>query len=548
MKKHQPPSLYLFAGGLFLLCLLSSLPSFSGPQEKYWVTFKDKNGSVFNPEAYFDARTILQRKQLNIAIADSTDFPVSGNYLSLIEKTGAKLSWYSRWLNGVAVIASPEQKENIRKLPCVLDVEQMSLNATISEVKPKTPEKENIDLLRFQTSRMQGDLFKKEKLDGTGIRIAVFDAGFPGVDKSPVFKKLRDEKKIVATYDFVSKKEFVYGHHWHGCATLSCIAGIADSLNMGLATGAEFLLARTEYALREPASEEEYWLAAAEWADQHGANIISSSLGYTNKRYFSNEMNGRKSLVARAATIAAQKGILVVNAAGNEGQEDWHIIDTPADADSVLAIGGVDPERDLHIYFSSYGPTSDGKMKPNLCASGKAVVAGKKGLKTSFGTSFSTPLVAGFAACAWQSHREWTNMDLFAELQKSGHLYPYFDYVHGYGIPQASYFLDKNKTVDPTFDFVIVNNEIKVILREKYSYTADENAMGYSARRNLFYKVEDQFGRMVSYNVLLAEEKAVLHFLAEDFREGDAITVHFEGYTSSLDFPKLDIPDDPIQK
>ena len=139
-------------------------------------------------------------------------------------------------------------------------------------------------------------------------------------------------------------------------------------------------------------------------------------------------------------------------------------------------------------------------------------------------------------------------MDLFAELQKSGHLYPYFDYVHGYGIPQASYFLDKNKTVDPTFDFVIVNNEIKVILREKYSYTADENAMGYSARRNLFYEVEDQFGRMVSYNVLLAEEKEVLHFLAEDFREGDAITVHFEGYTSSLDFPKLDIPDDPIQK
>src|SRR6185436_820200 len=110
---------------------------------------------------------------------------------------------------------------------------------------------------------------------------------------------------IIATYNFISKNENVFSHNAHGLGTLSCITGILDSINIGLATGAEFLLARTEQATGEPFSEEENWLAAAEWADKHGANIISSSLGYSYQRYFNTEMNGKKSLVARAAAMAA---------------------------------------------------------------------------------------------------------------------------------------------------------------------------------------------------------------------------------------------------
>ena len=549
MRNRAAQIPFLLSGGLVVFCLLFSYSAFSANESKFWVTFRDKKNTTFDPDQYFVQRTIEQRLRNNIPIIDTTDFPVSEEYLEQVRSVGAILRWPSRWLNGVAVYATEQQMEKIKAMPFVLDAEPMNKPAQISENKTRVLKNEIVPLLKFQTSRMQGELFQKEKLDGKGIRIAVFDAGFPGVDKNPAFKKLRDEKRIVATYDFVAKKESVYGHHWHGTATLSCLTGVADSLNIGLATGAEFMLARTEYSFREPESEEENWLAAAEWADKNGANIISSSLGYTMTRYFNTELNGRKSLVARAATIAFQKGILVLNAAGNEGTSEWKFIDTPSDADSVLAIGGIDPESDFHISFSSFGPTSEGKLKPNLCGLGKAVVMKPGGISVAFGTSFSTPLVAGFAACAWQSHREWTNRELFDELQKSGHLYPYFDYAHGYGIPQASAFLHIEKSNDPTFDFVIINDEIKVILREKFSYATTEEALGYPVKRNLYYKIEDEFGRMRSYSVLLAQDKEVLRFMAEDFHAGDVVTVHFEGYTSSFDFPKTEIQqDDQIQK
>lgn len=549
MKKTASPLFFKLAGGLFLFGLLFSFKVFSEAPGKFWVSFTDKHYSVFDPFTYFDERTILQRQNQNIPIVDSTDFPVSPQYLDLIASTGATLSWPSRWLNGVALFATDQQILQIKAFAFVKEVEPMVFCASPS-LKNSKKEKvaEMIPLLHYQTERMKGEIFRQHHMDGSGIRIAVLDAGFPGVDKNPVFKKLRDEKRIVATYDFVSKKEFVFAHHWHGAATLSCMAGIADSIPLGLATGAEYLLARTERILWEPRAEEEYWLAAAEWADQHGANIISSSLGYTNGRYFTSDMDGRKSLVARAANMAAKKGILVVNAAGNEGQNEWHTIDTPADADSVLSVGGTNPESDMHIYFSSFGPNSAGVLKPNVCAVGKAVIADAHKIKVAFGTSFSTPLVAGFAACAWQSHRTWNNMELFKEMEKSGHLFPYFDYAHGYGIPQASYFFDSNKTIDPTFDFVVANNEIKVVLREQFSYAETERSLGYAVRRNLYYKVENQNGNMISYSVLLAENKEVLHFYAEDFHTGDVITVHFEGYTGTLDFPKIELQDDSIQK
>jgi subtilisin family serine protease len=401
-------------------------------------------------------------------------------------------------------------------------------------------DQESVDLLKYQTRRMNADTFAAHGFDGSGIRIAVLDAGFPEVDRSEAFVHLRNNGKIKLTYDFISRKENVYGHHWHGTATLSCIAGVIDSLHIGLATGSEFLLARVERSMTECFSEEENWLAAAEWADRNGANIISSSLGYTYQRYFNYQMDGNTSLVARAAKMAAAKGMLVVNAAGNEGDNSWHYIDTPADADSVLTVGGTDPHTDMHIYFSSYGPSSDGKLKPNVTAPAEVIAArGGKYARVS-GTSFSTPLVAGFAACAWQSHPKWTSMELFDAIEKASHLYPYFDYVHGFGIPQADRIIyNEVPTAEPTFDFVIINNDIKLVLREQFSYPDAEEALGYKARRNFYYKVETKDGVMKKYLVLLADRKEMLHFFAEDFDPGDVLTVHFEGYTSSIDFPEI---------
>jgi len=131
-------------------------------------------------------------------------------------------------------------------------------------------------------------------------------------------------------------------------------------------------------------------------------------------------------------------------------------------------------------------------------------------------------------------------MQLFHEIEKSGHLYPYFDYAHGYGIPQSKHFIDTSSVVEPTFDFVIVNDEIKVVLREKFSHASDEAAMGYDARRNLYYKVQGKDGRIKSYQVILAGKKEILDLHAENFSVGDEITIHFEGYTNSFDIPILE--------
>ena len=514
--------------------LLISLQCFS--QQKYWVTFTDKAETTFNPCDYFDDRTIAQRIAQHVSLSDSTDFPVSEKYIAEVKSIVESTSYSSRWLNGIAVHATEGEIERVKKLSCVAAVEEMdgvSVIASEKEIQLNYFSKEDLALLQFQTARMQGNKFKEKNLDGAGIRIAVFDAGFPGVDHHPAFNHLWKGKKIIATYDFVTKKEFVYANNSHGASTLSCITGIMDTISSGLATGSEFLLARTEIASREPFSEEENWLAAVEWADQHGANIISSSLGYTFKRYFNNEMNGQKSLVARAANIAASKGILVVTAAGNEGDGPWKVIDTPGDADSVLTAGGTDPYTDTHIYFSSFGPTSDGRLKPNVSAVGNAIAASAKGWSNVYGTSFSTPLIAGFAACVWQAHRDWNNMQVFHEIEKSCHLYPYFDYAHGYGIPQAGYFTDQKDSIEPTFDFVIVNDDMKIILREKYSHSSTEQFLGYNVQRNLYYRIDDRNGVVRYYAVMVAEEKEALHYLLSQFQPGDKITVHFEGYTYS---------------
>lgn len=522
---------------VFSLCVGQN----SFAQGKYWVSFTDKAGVSFDPYSYFDAHAIQQKLDHNIPLCDLSDFAVSEEYLSAVSALVDSVSWESRWLNGVAVYASRSEILVVKNLQFVSDIEEMSVNTCAASRSSKSvDELNNLDkaLLSYQLMRMQGDAFIKNHYDGKGIRIAVFDAGFPGVDKHPAFSGLREGKQIIDTYDFVCHSKNVYKSHWHGSATLSCIAGKSDTINIGLATGAEFLLARTENTFSERLSEEENWLAAAEWADKHGVNIISSSLGYAFQRYFNFEMNGRKSLIARSASVAASKGILIVNAAGNEGTNSWHYIVTPADADSVLTVGGTDPTTDAHIYFSSYGPTGDGRLKPNVCAVGEAITTRATGFARSTGTSFSTPLVAGFAACAWQAHRQWSNMELFDAIEKSSSLYPYFDYAHGFGIPQAGWFVSEKSIQEPTFDFVIINNEVKVILREQFSYTDSEAALGFPVRRNMYYKVEDKDGIVKKYSVILADRKEMMHVYTEDFHAGDVMTIHFEGYTSSYNFPE----------
>lgn len=441
-------------------------------QNYYWVLLTDKGNSTFDPYQYFDTHAIVRYQTNGADLYDSSNYPLDDSYIAQVDAIATENVGVSRWLNAIAVEATPNQIERIEVLPFVKQVLPIRNEAQLARYDEVTEEiLENAvvsNKLSNQLKRMQGELFVQRGLDGTGIRIAVFDGGFPHVDTHPAFQHLRDGKRIVDTWNFPNKKADVYGWNSHGLMTLSCIAGIFHGRQLGLATGAEYLLYRTEVNL-EPAKEEVWWLMAVERADKYGANIISSSLGYGKERYYTTDMDGT-SLVAQAANMAARKGILVCNSAGNEGEEkQWKTIITPADADSVLCIGGIDASltKYKHIDFSSYGPSSDGRLKPNVSAFGHALVAAHIFKDTVIyvdGTSFSCPLVAGFAACAWQGSRNFSAMQMKEAIERSGDLFPYFDYALGYGVPQASFFTELHKRPKPTFSFEESHDSVVVVI------------------------------------------------------------------------------------
>ncbi|HYX08128.1 MAG TPA: S8 family serine peptidase [Bacteroidales bacterium] len=500
---------------------------------RYWVIFTDKSNSHFDPYEYFDARAIQRRIINKLPLFDSTDLPVNPDYIKAVKKITSNIRTESRWMNAVSVDASKETSEKLSALPFVASILPVQFSkSNIEAYYPLTLSPDQEKLVSGQLSSMQGNLFIKKELDGTGIRIAVFDAGYKKADQMPLLEHLFRDKKILKTWDFVRNKENVYAHNMHGTMVLACLAGRKDSIRTGLATGAEFLLARTE-KWGEPFSEEENWLAAAEWADKNGANIISSSLGYTYHRYFKQDMNGQTSLVARAANMAAAKGILVVNAMGNDGKSSWGVVNTPADADSVLSVGGIDPVTGLHIGFSSFGPTSDFRTKPNVCAYGEVVSVGKKGLKTVYGTSFSTPLVAGFAACAWQSDPSLNNMELFKKIESSGSLFPYYDYAHGYGVPQAGYFISKNsseKEVEETFTV----HRKKAGIEIKISRAPT----GKSEKNYLYYHLTGDNNTIIYYAVIKVTQAFSITIPESKLKDAKALEAFYRGYYLQMAIPE----------
>ena len=466
-------------------CLAQQQPQ--PPATRYWVTLRDKHGVRFAPAHYFTAAARARRTRQHLPAFEATDVPVRSDYVAAIAKRVDTVTLVSRWFNAVACRATPEQAAALRDLPGVLDVSvwpqrevqaaSLSAGAATSRTTagPKPISANDYLLARRQTAHLDGPALRAASLEGRGMRIAVFDVGFAGLPEHGAFRELMADKRIVATHDFLRNRDDVFHGGSHGTEVMGCLAGRLPATPggglgpaLGLAPAAEYLLARTEQLHRERYAEEEAWLAAVEWADRLGADIINSSLAYTEQRYFPEQMDGHHSLIARAANMAVRKGMLVVSAAGNDGDNDWVRIGTPADADSVLAIGGLDPETGLHVDFSSFGPTADRRPKPNLAAFGIVLTTTPSGYERLEGTSFSSPLVAGFAACLWQQRRDLTAMQLFRALEKSAELYPYFDYAHGYGRPRYAHFTTGPRAAAalvPTFDFVVHDSLIAVIIR-----------------------------------------------------------------------------------
>jgi subtilisin family serine protease len=292
-----------------------------------------------------------------------------------------------------------------------------------------------------QIEMLNGDKLHNMGFQGQGVTVAVLDAGFYRADQIAFFDSLRNSGRVLGTHDFVQGGTSVFEDNSHGLSVLSTMAGYVPGVFVGTAPKASYWLLRTEDADSENLIEEDNWVRGAEFADSVGAQIINSSLGYTvfddsSASHTYSELNGNTTRISIGADIAASKGILVINSAGNSGADPWKYVGAPADADSVLSIGAVDAERN-YASFSSQGPTSDGRIKPNVSAMGELswVITSSGMPGKSNGTSFSSPILAGMAACLWQAHPEAKSMEVFKAIEQSGDQYATPDEKKGFGIP-----------------------------------------------------------------------------------------------------------------
>jgi serine protease AprX len=447
----------------FALLLVSTNAFSQFSSKRFFIRFTDKNNSpysVSSPSAYLSARAIQRRANQGIAITQQ-DFPVNPQYIDSLRAHGATIYNPSKWLNGVTISCSNQTVlNNIAALPFVADTthvkrpssstgrnkfEMESLMSVRSNNAPYESQSYSYGASYNQIHLMNGEYLHNLGFHGEGMIIALLDAGFNDAS-SPfqhAFDSLRNRGAILGTWDFVNNESDVYTTNSddpHGAAVLSCIAGNVPDTLVGTAPMADFYLLRSEDAPTENIIEEYNWATAAEYADSAGADIISSSLGYTtfddatmNHTYA--DMNGHTCPSSIAGNIAFSKGMLVVVAAGNEGSNTFHFISAPSDGDSVMSIGGVD-SLGHHVSFSSWGPASDGDVKPNVAAKAYQAELSYNGiLGPGNGTSFATPILAGSAACLWQAFPSMTNHQIKDAIQRSANYFNNPNDSLGYGIP-----------------------------------------------------------------------------------------------------------------
>lgn len=440
-------------------------------QDVFWVYLKDKNCETKSPNDYFSERAIQRRQRINIRW-DSRDMPVCGDYVQALNQIqNIRVRQTSRWMNAVSVELTGHLAgmiTQIQALPFVQKIEPIKIYSSPALVN------ENNDLtLREQIE--YGQTYSQNKMieipalhhlgfTGRGMLIGVFDAGFSGVDTVSCFSHIYDENRLVYTENMVNPSEDVYRYSSHGTCVLSLMAGKKEGVFVGTAPDASYALFVTEDVSQEARIEEDHWLRAMEIADSIGVDVINSSLGYstfddTLANYTYQNMDGNTTLITRAADIAASRGILVVTSAGNEGSKPWKYITAPADADSVLTVGSVDPNK-TYSSFSSVGPTYDGRLKPNVVAQGRnPFVVNPNGQITNVGsgTSFSGPIIAGAAACLWQSAPNYSHMDMIKAIETNASQSTFPENQLGFGIPN---FLQSYYYLHPEDSFPLFNLQI----------------------------------------------------------------------------------------
>lgn len=430
----------------------------------YRITLSDKNNtpySINNPSVYLSQRALDKRIRFNIPITEQ-DFPVNPQYLQQIKAVdyNIRVLCVSKWMNTVTIYCPDSNKLlQISNLPFVTDIlpvanyelQNPDYAPAVHEdgVVPEGihPAKDTVAPYDYgygysQIALHNGQMLHNEGFRGDGMLIAVFDAGWDGVDTSLLFKPLFENGQILGTRDLMPNRNNVFQGHAHGTLVTSTMAIMLEGTLVGTAPEASYFFIRSENPDSEQLIEEDFWAQAAELADSIGADVINSSLGYTtfvdfpqgNNTYA--DVNGVASIASRAATILGQKGVVVCISAGNDGANDWHYIGHPADAFDVLSVGAADAEGNI-ADFSSRGPAYDGRVKPDITSCGVATACIWPGdeLGWANGTSLAGPVAAGLSACLWQALPDKTSSEIMQIIRESASFYQNPNDSLGYGIP-----------------------------------------------------------------------------------------------------------------
>lgn len=434
--------------------LEADMVSFPGGKcQMYRLYLKDKDldhtpFSVKRPSEFLSQRSIDRRKRQGIPV-DLTDLPVAPAYEKQVAEAGIEIVGKSKW-NNTLLIRIHKDKE-LRKLE---GLEFITKRKKVFQAPDSVSQRMRSNVRNGLNEWSQGDEFygaadaqlkslNGKKLHengyrGKGMMIAVFDGGFMNADKIPALHKI----KLAGVKDFVvPESKSVFGEMEHGTMVLSTMAANAPDFYVGVAPEAQYLLIRCEDERTESLAEEDYWASAAEYADSCGVDIINSSLGYhgfddssMDHHYY--EQDGNTALISRTASMCADKGIVCVNSAGNDGMGSWKKINFPADAKDILTVGSIN-EHGMNAAFSAVGPTADGRIKPDVMAFGSptCVITGRGSIINDNGTSFSSPLVAGMVACLWQALPGKTAKQIIKLVKLAGDNQQHPDNVFGYGVP-----------------------------------------------------------------------------------------------------------------